>query len=233
MPKEESLYKEKPKLEFQTKTQEDLTANQNLNVVQNQITGNVQTATNQASVIPVIGADQFNQLVLEAQRPVLVDFFATWCGPCKRMAPALDQVADEGNDLYAKWSRTYTITYDTNGGLWRDTKTDEDRSETHSVTESGVKVAAAPTREGYTFVEWKGSSYQPGDVYDERDDDGFLGDDTLVAQWKQNTPDKPDNPVKPVVPHTGDGTGALNLAALLMAALGASALFVARRRNER
>ena len=149
-------------------------------------------------------------------------------GPVTAMQ--VDQVADEGNDLYAKWSRTYTITYDTNGGLWRDTKTDEDRSETHSVTESGVKVAAAPTREGYTFVEWKGSSYQPGDVYDERDDDGFLGDDTLVAQWKQNTPDKP---VKPVVPHTGDGTGALNLAALLMAALGASALFVARRRNER
>jgi thioredoxin 1 len=39
--------------------------------------------------------DSFETDVLKSSTPVLVDFWAEWCGPCKQIGPALEQIADE------------------------------------------------------------------------------------------------------------------------------------------
>jgi len=42
-----------------------------------------------------ITSDNFESDVLKSDEPVLMDFWAEWCGPCKMLAPILDQIADE------------------------------------------------------------------------------------------------------------------------------------------
>ncbi len=41
----------------------------------------------------------FQAEVIESDRPVLIDFYATWCGPCKMIAPLVEQIAHERSDI--------------------------------------------------------------------------------------------------------------------------------------
>ena len=50
-------------------------------------------------MIKHINADTFEKDVLENNKLVLVDFFATWCGPCQMLAPVLEKISNERNDV--------------------------------------------------------------------------------------------------------------------------------------
>ena len=56
--------------------------------------------------------DSFDSDVLQSDVPVLVDFWAAWCGPCRTMAPVIDQIADE----YAGKLRVGKLDVDSNPG---------------------------------------------------------------------------------------------------------------------
>jgi thioredoxin 1 len=66
----------------------------------------------------IIRQDVFEEKVLEADKPVLVDFYADWCGPCKMMIPVLDELSAEKADELT----IYKINVDENPDIARQYK---------------------------------------------------------------------------------------------------------------
>ena len=47
----------------------------------------------------ILNEDNFEKEVLKSEIPVLVDFWATWCGPCKMLAPTIAKIAEENSGV--------------------------------------------------------------------------------------------------------------------------------------
>lgn len=53
---------------------------------------------NMAGNIKDVSEKDFKSVVLESQKPVLVDFWAVWCGPCRMVAPVIDELSEDYKD---------------------------------------------------------------------------------------------------------------------------------------
>lgn len=50
------------------------------------------------AVVTITGSN-FKEEVMQSDKPVLLDFWAPWCGPCRMVSPVVDQIADEREDI--------------------------------------------------------------------------------------------------------------------------------------
>jgi|SRR5665213_1692773 thioredoxin 1 len=72
----------------------------------------------QSVSVSTVTEDNFKAEVIKSKLPVLVDFFATWCGPCRMYSGVVDQVAQE----YKGRLKVVRVDVDQSPGLYRDTQ---------------------------------------------------------------------------------------------------------------